>query len=337
MEKVKITIPNKFSFTDYGTHTFNHILSIFDWSLKDMTVTIDFSCCFKANYQALSILTLYIWHLRTNDCYINFQFSDKMHGASQMWNFMGAKGWHHVLINESKNFYGNVYKPLIAIRNSKDFTLALSKTESYTKKIHVEFKKTLRYVISELLYNTLEHGKKIIHKNSKTTKIPSIIQLTWYKNKKQLQLIVADTGIGIKKHMERNYPPFESDEDAILHSLKHQASGTFGKNDPYKSKDNVGVGLSMSSNIVQKLNGDMHIVSQNGLVHVSPTDKTTKSLTSTWPGTLVLVSLNLGQNLDITLHKLIPEIQPIELRKIGVISSRSTTKAGRSTMGQSAG
>jgi hypothetical protein len=309
MQNLIIKIPNKFSFTDHGIFTFSKVLNLFDWTLKDLAITIDFSRCFRANYQALSLLTLYIWHLRTNGCYINFKYSYNREGASQMWQFMGAKGWHHVLTADSKNFNGNKHKPLIALRNPKDFTLALSKTESYTKNFNVEFEKTLRYVISEILYNTLEHGKNFIQRNGSNVRIPSIIQFTWYKNKKQLQFIVADTGVGIKSHMEQNYPAYESDEDAILDSLNYQVSGTFGKNDPYKSKDNAGVGLYISSNIVQKLNADMHIVSRKGLVHVSPTDKTQTPISANWPGTLVLVSLHLGKNVDINLHNLMSEIR----------------------------
>lgn len=94
-----------------------------------------------------------------------------------------------------------------------------------------------------------------------------------------------------------------------MESLKYQVSGTFGRIDPYKSKDNAGVGLYISSNIVRRLNADMHIASGNGLVHISPTDTTITSLKHKWPGTLVLVSLNLNQGEGLNLHSLMSEIR----------------------------
>ena len=307
--RATIKIPNRFSFTDHGAYNFDNPLGVFDWTLQNKTVLIDFSSCFRANYQALSLLTLYIWHLRLNNCYIEFQYSYNKEGASKMWQLMGAKGWHHVLTKNNINFNGNEYKPLIAVRHQKDFAIALSKTESYTQDFNVEYEKTLRYVISELLYNTLEHGSRIVCQHRRHTKIPSIIQFTWYKNKRQLQFVVADIGMGVKSHLEQAYPAFKSHGEAILESLKYQVSGTFGSIDPYKRKDNAGVGLYISSNIVRRLNADMHIVSGDGLVHISPTDTTITPLKEVWPGTLVLVSLSLIQGEELNLHSMMSEIR----------------------------
>jgi hypothetical protein len=76
---------------------------------------------------------------------------------------IGAMGWSQVLNSSSENFRGDRYKPLFAIRNQLDFSRALKKAESYTHGFNIEYEKTLRYVISELLYNTLElqHSKKL--------------------------------------------------------------------------------------------------------------------------------------------------------------------------------
>lgn len=326
MKKV-ITIPNRFSFTEHGAYDFDKAFRVFDWTTKNQTVLIDFSSCHRANYQALSLLVLYVWHLRSNNCFVEFQFSYNLEGASKMWQLMGAKGWHQVLTKNNINFNGNEYKPLIAVRHQKDFSAALSKTESYTHGFNVEYEKTLRYVISELLYNTLEHGPRIICQDTRHTKIPSIIQFTWYKNKRQLQFMVADLGMGIKAHLEQAYSAFESHGAAILESLKYQVSGTFGNTDPYKSKDNAGVGLYISSNIVRRLNADMHIASGDGLAHISPTDTTISQLKKIWPGTLVLVSLNLDKGESLNLHNLMSEIRTSaskELKEADQVEEKET-------------
>lgn len=327
MHKV-IQLPNTFSFMDHGVYDFDHIINAFDWDATPKTLTLDFSKCFRANYQALSLFTLYAWYIHVRGARINFKFTNDFEGASKMWRLMGAVGWHNVLESETDNFNGNRFKPLIAIRNQNDFSMALSNVESYTKGFNVEYEKTLRYVITELLYNTLEHGKAFVDIHNSTTKrIPSLMQFTWYKERNELQFIIADLGIGIKKHLEQTYPPFESHADAVKYAIRPQVSGTFGVSDPYKSKDNAGVGLFISSSIIRRLNADMHIVSGNGLLHISPSDITSKTLRYNWPGTLVLVNVKLGKDANFILHRLMSEFREAALSELSVgISKENNNK-----------
>ncbi|MCB1584214.1 MAG: hypothetical protein KDI92_14220 [Xanthomonadales bacterium] len=90
----------------------------------------------------------------------------------------------------------------------------------------------------------------------------------------EILFIIADIGIGIKRHIEQAYPGQGSDEEAIKLAIKPQVSGTFGSTDPYKQKNNAGIGLFISTNIIRRLKADMHILSGNGLLHVSPRDIT---------------------------------------------------------------
>ena len=66
---------------------------------------------------------------------------------------MGATGLFHVSTDEKSHFRHNDYKPLLAIRNSKDFKKAISTAEDYTKDFNVEYQNTLRHVISELWHS----------------------------------------------------------------------------------------------------------------------------------------------------------------------------------------
>jgi len=305
----EIIIPDHYSFKDYDVYDFDKALKIFDWNIKNANVTINLSKCFNANYQALSLLVLYVWHLKLNNCHIEIIEGRTDQGASAMWRRLGARGWSQILWKENQNFIGNQYKPLIALRSQEDFGKAISKAEVYTKGFNVEYEKTLRYVISELLYNTLEHGKTFREHNNQPTRIPSIIQFTWYKNKNELQFIVADLGIGIKNHLKQTYPEISTDKDAIRKALKYKVSGTFNIFDPYKNKDNAGVGLYISSSIIRKLHAEMHVLSGNGLVHISPRDTTSKDIKTHFPGTLVLVTIKLGKNKGLNLHKIMTELR----------------------------
>lgn len=311
-----ISFPISYSFKYHDLFIFDEALSIFDWNIKNENIIIDLSQCHRANYQALSLLVLYVWHLKINNCNIKFNFSDPPQDASVMWRLMGAVGWSQVLYNETQNFNGVNIKPLIAIRTHRDFSFSLSKAENYLKGFNIEYEKTMRYVISELLYNTMEHGRTFFSQQTIQKRIPSIIQFTWYRKKNELQFLVADIGIGIKRHLEQTYPAYDTDEMAIRAAIRPHVSGTFYKTGTYERKDNAGVGLFLSSNIVRRLNADMHIISGNGLLHISPRDITSQSLKYSWPGTFVLVNVKLNLIPDFSLHNMMSEFRDAALREV---------------------
>jgi hypothetical protein len=230
---------------------------------------------------------------------------------------MGAKGWHHVLFEQGANFRGHQFKPLIALRDQADFGAALDRAEAYTKNFDVEYEKTLRYVLSELLYNTFEHGSRWFDNDQR--RCPSIVQFTWYETRDELAFIVADLGIGIKRHLEQAYPPFETDLHAIREAIKPQVSGTFGQTNPYSGKNNAGAGLYLSTNIIRKLRAEMFIVSGNGLLHISPRDITGKDLNQSWPGTFVFVTLKIQKSdSPINLHEIMAEFRKDAAQEISM-------------------
>lgn len=307
-----ISLPKTFSFWTSGVTDFDNVLANFQWGISDREVTIELDSCHTANYQTLALLVPYIWRLKVSGVNISISSEGRSRTPGHMWSLMGARGWSQVLYNESQQFTGANVKPLLAIRNQRDFGMALSKIEDYTRDFNIEYEKTLRYVVSELLYNTIEHGPSFFENRSTRRKqrVPSIIQFTWYQERNELSLVIADTGIGIKRHLEQAYPPFENDASAIVHALKPQVSGTFGTNSSYQAKNNAGVGLFISSNIVRKLHADMFIISGNGLVHVSPIDVTSRSLAHSWPGTIVLVNLKLSELAEtLNLQKMMSEFR----------------------------
>lgn len=293
---VTISVPDRFSFMEHGTYDFDTFNRFFDWTLEDKKVKIDLTSCHNANYQALSLLVLYAWKLKSQRCTVSFIESDSKVGASEMYRNLGARGAFNVLMEPKSNFKGNQYKPLFALRDSNDFKKVIESAQTYTDEFNVEFTKTLRYVLSELLYNTLEHGQNHYEYKGTYHRLPSLCQFSWFKNKKEVSFIIADTGIGIKEHLEQAYPGQASHEEAIIKAMKPQVSGTFGRNDPYKDKNNAGIGLFLSTNIVRRLNADMHIVSGNGLVHISPRDITNRRLEAFWPGTFVLVTIKVDKD-----------------------------------------
>lgn len=302
-------VPKKFTFKDHDIHDFDSFLNFFDWSLTDCPVKIDLTTCDVANFQSLSLLVLYAWKLKSQGCRVSFIESNSPNGACAMWKKMGARGLFNVLQNESQRFKGDSFKPLFAVRNSNDFKMVIAAAESYTQNFNVEYGSTLRYVLGELLYNTMEHGKYYGSEYLRNIRIPSIVQFTWYAKRNEIHFIIADLGMGVKNHIEQTYPGQESDEVAIRHAIKPKVSGTFGRNDPYKNKDNAGMGLYISSNIVRRLNADMHVVSGDGVLHISPRDITGRTIETKWPGTFVLVTIRIENNPEFFLHKIMQEFR----------------------------
>lgn len=335
-----IQLPTNFSFRSHAVHDFDPALSVFDWGLKNANVLIDFTGCRNANYQALALVVLYVWHLRINGCSIESQLGDTSEGPSRMWRLMGAPGWSHVLYQETQQFKGNPLKPLISVRAQADLSRVLARAEEYTQGFNVEYEKTLRYVISELLYNTMEHGKRFFTRDglyqggpigdpSGPKQCPSIVQFTWYSNRQEMSFIVADLGIGIKKHLENAYPPFANDAEALKYAVRPGVSGTFGSADPYQAKNNAGVGLFISSNIVRKLKAEMYLVSGSGVLHISPRDMTSTILMHGWPGTFVLVNLKLSKAATgVNLHQMMSEFREAAARELATMDNQE--QEGRS-------
>lgn len=315
--RVVLRLPRYFNFKDHDAFDFDKALNIFDWDLRDRSVVIDIGSCQSANYQTLALVVLYAWRLKSNGCRVDFELGDEAgSGASDIWRKMGAPGLFSVSFNENQNFRSNEYKPLIAIRNHSDFKLAIEQSNEYSKGFNIEYINTLRYMLSELLYNTLEHGIAFFEDDQSWNKrLPSLIQFTWYAKRNELQFIVADVGMGIRKHLSQAYPELEDDEQAIRKAIQARVSGTFGKKDPYANIDNAGMGLFLSTNIARRLHADMHIVSGNAVLHVSPTDITTRRLEHAWPGTFALVSIGIEEQVGFDLHSLMAEFRSAATRE----------------------
>ena len=320
----RIILPAELSFNKGGAKDFDHVLQHLNWSHRDIPVEIDFSKCRSANYQAAALLIPYCWKLKQQNCSISFNLNDDdEQNGSRVWKTMGAHGLFAVSTDPKVNFKGSKHKPLFAIRNAEDFKLALAQADEFTTAFGIEYTKTLRYVLSELLYNVLEHGKSDFFWKGKRFPTPSVLQYTWYERVNELHFIVADLGVGVKNHLEQTYPGQASDEEALRLAIQPEISGTFGRQDPYVARNNAGMGLFISSNIVRRLHADMYVVSGNGLIHISPTDTTTKRLDSNWPGSLALVVVRLDRGTVFALDSMMNDFRAQARTEVNARTSAS--------------
>ena len=295
-----IPLPKTFSFIQNGITEFDSILSLFKWNYSNTKIIIDGNQCKHASYQTLTLLILYLWKLKQQKTFISIQFP-KHSILDIMWNRLDGPNYLSILNNSQNNFHYVYNKPLFAIKyKDHNITQMLNTIRDYAMDLPTDlirgYEDAVRYIISELTYNALEHGFN--------PQIPSLLQFNWYRDKNQLSFILADLGIGIKNHLEQTYAPFTNNTDAIAMALEPEISGTFGVNvGPYKQQNNAGMGLYLSSNLGKTLEADMYIVSGDGVAHISPLDVTYTTLENAWPGTFIYMTIGFDRLKTYDLHK----------------------------------
>lgn len=297
-EKSVIFIPQNFSFLNQDFIDFDKVLILFDWSLENRLVVFDFSYCKTFDSKAFTLLILYLWYLRDRNCEVEMICDERRFPAlPEIWSEITAESYFDILQSV------NVTRFFLTIKDVKDDREALEKAEQYARLFNIEYEKTTRYIISELLYNTREHGKNQSH-------IPSLFQITWQQNKSELSVIIADLGIGIKNHLRQTYPELKNDKEAINLAIKPLVSGTFGvSSDPYRTKNNAGVGLYLSTNIAKRLLADTFIISGNGQVRISKTEVSSATLENFWNGTFVMFKIKLGAIENVNLGKMLADFR----------------------------
>lgn len=261
-----------------------------------------------SNFQSLALLVQYAWLQVAAGHDVSFKYGGPSANVTRMLDKMGAMNWRHVLLNDGTDFQ-KTGKRNCALRRRSDVQNTINHARAAIQDTSVKFPDYLSYIVAELLYNATEHGKKLANINGNRVIIPSVFSYGYYPLLNRLSFLFSDLGIGIKAHLESYYPPFAHHAEAILYALTPQVSGTFGTNNgPYAAQDNAGLGLTYSSLMLKRLNADMYIVSQDGLVHVSPEDVTSRQMSSRWPGTFVLVNINMKSPIDVTLAELMQDI-----------------------------
>ena len=301
-----IPLPKTFSFIQNGITEFDSILSLFKWNYSNTKIIIDGNQCKHASYQTLTLLILYLWKLKQQKTFISIQFP-KHSTLDIMWNRLDGPNYLSILNNSQNNFHYVYNKPLFAIKyKDHNITQMLNTIRDYAMDLPTDlirgYEDAVRYIISELTYNALEHGFN--------PQIPSLLQFNWYRDKNQLSFILADLGIGIKNHLEQTYAPFTNNTEAIAMALEPEISGTFGVNvGPYKQQNNAGMGLYLSSNLGKTLEADMYIVSGDGVAHISPLDVTYTTLNNSWPGTFIYMTIGFDRLKTYDLHKHIEDFR----------------------------
>jgi hypothetical protein len=286
------------------------VLKHFDWSFGACPVVLDLTSCESANFQAIALLIQYGWWLASKGCDVTFKYGTAATGPTKMLMKMGATRWREILTDDGRDFDTRPGGKTFALRRRSDVQNTINYARTAINAYNFGFPDYLSYIVSELLYNATEHGRRDMIIDGGRVLAPAIFQFGYYSALNRLSFIFSDIGPGIKAHLEQSYPEFPNHQEAIVHALRPNVSGTFRRqSEPYASKDNAGLGLTYSSLMLKRLKGDMYIVSHDGVVHVSPEDITSRKLLHSWQGTFVLINFNLAHTPNIALEDLMAQIR----------------------------
>lgn len=311
---VEVRMPSELRLYSQNLVTFERVLQLFDWNIQHVRAIIDFSATKNVDPACMSLVILYASYLQfKNSCGVSFKFAEmsnsKISSVEKIWNDSGCSAWKSLTRRKNVQLRSNASIPTFSVKEYSDFDLVLDTFGAYAEGIHKDYIATMRYIISELTYNAIEHGQSMTTEASGYKQIPAIITFRHDRKDKELHLLVVDLGIGIKRHLEQAIPGFENDSSAIKKSLEPKISGTFGDSSAYRAKNNAGFGLYMSSSLAQDLRGDMYVVSNKGRVHISPRDITHREMAFEWPGTLVYVRIKLDRQDLLSLEETMSKIR----------------------------
>ena len=138
------------------------------------------------------------------------------------------------------------FVPLTQINDSKALTKFITEM---TPLLHLkpEHAEPLRYIMSELIRNVLEHS---------LSKYGAIVCAQYYKKSNTVRIGIADTGIGIWKSINQSYKP-RNDLEAIHLALTPGITGTTVREGG--TEQNAGAGLFFIKSIAS-LNNDFFVI-----------------------------------------------------------------------------
>ena len=209
------------------------------------------------------------------------------------------------------------FVPLTQIKTPKELTKFITEVTPllHLEPIHAE---PLRYVLSELIRNVLEHS---------LSKQGAIVSAQYYSKSNTIRVGIADTGVGIWETINQSYNP-KSDLDAIRLALTPGITGTTKTEGG--TEYNAGAGLFFIKSIAT-VNKDFlviysgkamyKLVKRTGkriTLHADPfTDRHTKrNDLPSWQGTVVGIDLSLDTTQEFSfLLKLINETYSEAIRE----------------------
>lgn len=157
-------------------------------------------------------------------------------------------------IPERRNFV-----PLTRVRVSKDIKPFIDKVASLLDLDDSELAAALKYSLTEILRNVVQHSH---------SRIGGLVSAVFYPTKGIVEITIADIGRGLRPSLHDAYSEINRDEKALRFALLPHVSGTFRSGDYGNMKDNAGLGLFFVKEIASRAHGGFFLGSGGALVDV---------------------------------------------------------------------
>lgn len=167
--------------------------------------------------------------------------------------------------NEEVDHYRTAYDYI----NDEAGTISKLLTNDSTKN------RILQYAICEIMRNAYEHSQSV-----------DFYAFGQYWSNGNVELVLMDDGVGLKKTLLTKYPLINSEEMAIKEAIKPGVSGSNFNNNKY---NNSGFGLYVLTEFAKK-HGQMYIASKDCLLQLSLNNELANNVCSA--GTLVGIHLS---------------------------------------------
>ena len=152
-------------------------------------------------------------------------------------------------------------------------------------------RRNFQYLLSELIDNALQHS------NSPTG---AYVTAQKYDKSGKVHLLIVDTGIGIRGHLQKNprYSHILDDSQAIKTALRPFVSGTHVIPGERLEYENQGLGLSVTDQIAKRCKGELYLWTGRSLYRSQSGEVETMPVS--WPGTVVFLSLPIKLAINVT-------------------------------------
>jgi len=187
------------------------------------------------------------------------------------------------------------YTPFIPFDNEID-SIAKDVTDKIIQNAHnlttedrKDLSEYLHYLVSEMMDNVVSHAQ---------SRCGGYITAQYYPQKKKVQVVIIDNGLGLKQTLSHKYP-LETESDAISKALEKEVTGSNSFSIYNNIPKHAGLGLFFLTSIIRETAGKLLLVSNN-TIYRSEND-VFQELNTHFKGTIVCFEIEIDKiNHDFT-------------------------------------
>ncbi|GAB6072741.1 hypothetical protein JCM14244_11180 [Venenivibrio stagnispumantis] len=151
--------------------------------------------------------------------------------------------------------------------------------QSLSKEDYLDLKNYVDYMIGEVLSNAITHS---------CSNIGAVITGQIFPQQRKLQICIVDRGVGFLYNLQKRYKDVKTEEEAIIKALEKGVSSPPIQSNPYYSQiSHAGYGLYVLKTIIEKTEGNLLIISNNGVVKLTSKGVLSKTINTSWKGVIV--------------------------------------------------